>query len=140
VELTPLPLSRVAHAFLGVAAMPFGVGLWVDGFTPEPAARGLAVAVLGIGALVAVRSLRLGVECRDGVVRVRGLLRTRVVPRASIEEITDLPALRWRDTAGRRRWTPIVFLGDSPGSFIHFRRHNAAELDRLRRWTTRPRP
>jgi hypothetical protein len=140
VELTPLPLTKLAHASLGVAAMGFGVGLWVDGFTPELIARALAAALLGVGAVIAVRSLRIGLECRDGVVRVRGLLRTRVVPRATIEEITGLPALRWRDSEGRRRWTPIVFLSDSPGAFSHFRRHNAAELDRLRRWITRPRP
>ena len=138
--MTPAPLSKLAHALLGVAAMPFGVGLWVDGFAPEPVAKALAAVLVGVGALVAARSARLSVECRDGVVRVRGLLRARAVPTERIEEITGLPALRWRDSEGRRRWTPIVFLGDSPGAFGHFRRHNAAEVDRLRRWITRPRP
>jgi hypothetical protein len=140
VKLTPLPLTKLAHASLGVAAMPFGIGLWVDGFAPEPVARTLAAVLLGVGSVIAVRGLRIGVECRDGTVRVRGLLRTRVVPKASIEEVTSLPALRWRDSAGRRQWTPIVFLGDSPGAFSHSRRHNAAELNRLRKWITRPRP
>lgn len=138
--LTPLPLTKLAHASLGVAAVAIGVGLWGDGFAPEPVARALAALFSGIGAVVAVRSLRIGVECRDGSVRVRGLLRSRLVPRASIEGVTDFPALRWRDSAGRERWTPIAFLGDSPGAFSHYTRHNAAELDRLRRWITRPRP
>jgi len=135
-----LPLTKLAHAALGVAAMPFGVGLWVDGFAPELVARALGTALLGVGVVIAVRSARIGVECRDGIVRVRGLVRTRAVSRASIEAVTDLPALRWRDSKGRRRWTPIVFLGNSPGAFGHLNRHNAADVDRLRRWVTGPRP
>ena len=135
-----MPLARVAHASLGVAAMALGVGIWVDGFALEPAASVLAAVVVGIGAVVAVRSLRIGVECRDGTVRVRGLLRTRLVTKTSIEELTGFPALRWRDNAGRGRWTPIAFLGDNPGALSRYKRHNDAELDRLRRWIARPRP
>ena len=138
-ELSPLPLTKLAHAALGVAAMALGVGLWSDGFPPEPVARALAAVLLSLGGVVAIRSWRIGVECRDGGVRVRGLLSTRLVPRASIEKVTKFPALRWRDSVGRRRWTPIAFLGDSPGAFSRYKRHNAAELDRLRRWITRPR-
>ena len=111
-----MPLARVAHTALGVAVMAFGVGLWMDGFGPEPVARLLAAVVACVGAVIAVRSLRVGVECGDGAVRVRGLLRTRVVPGSSIEELTSFPALRWRDSAGRGRWTPIAFLSDSPGA------------------------
>ena len=101
---------------------------------PEPVATVLAAALVGLGALVAVRSMRIGIECRNGAVRVRGLLRSRTVPRASIEDITRFPALRWRDRDGRRRWTPIVFLMDSSRGLDSFRRHNARELTRLRRW------
>ncbi len=137
VELTPLLIARFAHAFLGVVAMTFGYALWVDGFAPQPLSSTLAAAVFGVGAVITVRSFRIGVACRNGRVRVRGLLLTRVVAAGSIEEVTDFPALRWRDGAGRRRWTPIVFLGDSPRALSCFRRHNAVEVDRLRRWVAR---
>jgi hypothetical protein len=140
VELTPLPLAKLAHASLGVAVSVLGVGLWVDGFAPEPAAKALAAIAVIVGALMVVRSVQIGVECRGGEVQVRGLVRRRLVPRASIEELTSFPALRWRDSAGRSRWTPIAFLSDSPAAFSHYKRHNAAELDRLRMWITRPRP
>ena len=112
--LTPLPLTKLAHASLGVAAVPIGVGLWVDGFAPEPVVRALAAVLVSIGAVVAVRSLRIGVECWDGGVRVRGVLRTRLVPRSSIEEVTSFPALWWRDSAGRRRWTQSCSWATAP--------------------------
>jgi hypothetical protein len=132
VTLSPLPIARWAHASLGVVLVAIGAGLWRDRFAPEPVAMALAAVLAGVG--VVVRSMRMGVDCRDGVVRVRGLVLTRVVPRASIEEVTNFPSLVWRDAKGRRRWTPVAFLFDSPRSLSHIRRHNASELDRLRGW------
>jgi hypothetical protein len=139
VKLTPLPIARLAHASLGVVAAAFGLGLWRDGFAPEPVATAIAAVLAGGGVVIVVRSVRMGVECRDGVVRVRGLLLTRVVPRASIDAVTDFPSLLWRDDKGRRRWTPVAFLYDSPRSLGQIRRHNASELERLRGWIRRPR-
>jgi hypothetical protein len=138
VQIGPLPLGRAAHAGLGVVTVLFGVGLWVDGFAPAPVARALGAALLALGAVVAGRGLRVGVECSDGVVRVRGLLRTRVVPRARIEAVTGFPALVWRDPRGRRRWTPMVFLSSSSRSLARYSRHNEAEIQRLRSWVRRP--
>ena len=76
----------------------------------------------------------MSVECSNGQVRVRGLFLTRVVPRAAVDEVTDFPALVWRDGRGRHRWTPIVFLMDSSRSPTRFRQENASSLVRLRRW------
>ena len=137
-ELKPLLAARASHAVLGAVAGICGLGVWQDdGLMPEPVATVLAAALVGLGALVVVRSMRMGVECRNGAVRVRGLLLSRTVPRASIEDITPFPALRWRDSDGRRRWTPLVFLMDSSRGSDSFRRHNAGELTRLRRWVRR---
>jgi hypothetical protein len=76
----------------------------------------------------------MNVECRNGQVRVRGLFLTRVVPRDDVDGVTDFPALVWRDGGGRRRWTPIVFLMDSPRAPTRFRQENAWNLVRLRWW------
>jgi hypothetical protein len=134
VELTPSRVSRLAHATLGVAAGALGLGVAVEGSLPGPIRAALAALLVGLGVVIVVRSRGLGVECRNGQVRVRGLLLTRVVPRADVDEVTDFPALVWRDGGGRRRWTPIVFLMDSPGALTRFRQENVSSLLRLRRW------
>ncbi len=46
---------------------------------------------------------------------MHGLLRARRVPRRAVLEVTDLPALRWRDEPGRTRWTPLTALGAGGG-------------------------
>jgi hypothetical protein len=137
VELSPLPAARVGHAFLGLTTAVAGVGVWLDRLGPKPLSPAVAVLLVGLGAVIAVRSLRMGVDCRNGVVEVRGLFFTRRVPRVRIDHVTGFPALRWRDDAGRCRWTPIVFLIDSPGTLSHVRRHNTEDLDRLRTWIGR---
>jgi hypothetical protein len=134
VQLTPSPASRLAHAGLGVAAGALGVGVAQDGFAPEAAATILAALLVCLGLVIVIRSALIGVDCRDGQVRVRGLLLTRVVPRASVYEVTGFPALLWRDSGGRRRWTPVVFLMDSPRALPRFRQENFSNLVRLRRW------
>jgi hypothetical protein len=139
VKVTPLPIARFAHASLGVVALVVGVGLWRDRSAPGLVAPALAVLLVGIGVVLVVRSVGMGVECRDGVVCVRGLFLTRTVPRVSIERVTTFPALMWRDDKGRRRWTPVMFLADSPRTWGYIRRYNASELDRLRGWIGRPR-
>jgi hypothetical protein len=135
VDVRPSPAAGLAHAVLGSVPAAFAIGVWGDdGLLPEVVAAPVAAALVGLGILVAVRAIRMRVECRNGSVRVRGLLRDRAVPRTSIEDVTDFPALRWRDGAGRLRWTPVTFLMDGPRAFESYRRHNAREIDRLRRW------
>jgi len=134
VELTPSRVARLAHATLGVAAGALGLAVAAEESLPGAVRAVLAALLVFLGVVIVVRSRRIGVECRDGRVRVRGLLMTRVVPRADVDEVTDFPALVWRDGGGRRRWTPIVFLMDNPGALSRFRQENAASLVRLRRW------
>ena len=108
-----------------------GYGVWVDhGPVPDSLAATAAAGLVALGVLIAVRSMRLGVRCGNGAVRVRGLVLTR----ASIEDVTSFPALRWRDRAGRPRWTPIMWMAGSPRALDRYRAHNARELGRLRKW------
>ena len=104
---------------------------------PPWLAATLAPALVVVGVLVAVRALRMGVTCRNGTARVRGLLLSRAVPRVAVAEITDFPALSWQDATGRRRWTPLSFFGATGGVLDSMRNHNSEQLDLLRLWVRR---
>ncbi len=136
-ELRPLLSARVAHTSLGLLPVGVGVRVWQDDAVPARLAAVLAPVLEVVGVLVVVRALRLGVTCRDGRAHVRGLLLTRAVPRAAVEEVTAFPALRWRDATGRHRWTPLVFLATPTGALRSVTDHNAAQLRLLRRWVRR---
>lgn len=49
----------------------------------------LGLAVVVLGGNVALRGLRMEVTCGSDGVTVRGLLVTRVVPRAALQEVND---------------------------------------------------
>ncbi len=137
-ELAPSPTAKVAHASLGAACAALGVGLWAeDGLLTAAIGLPLAAGLVCLGVGVALRCARLGVECRNGTVRVRGLLLTRTVPRGNIDGISSFPALRWRDGADRRRWTPMVFFMSNPGGLDRHRRHVEESVRQLRRWVGR---
>jgi hypothetical protein len=98
----------------------------------RPRALGLATLIVGdgpvraagvlalIGIVLASRVYRPAVETRSDSITVWGMVRTRVIPRASITEITNYPAIVWTDPAGRRRWSPVLASkprhGHSPAS------------------------
>jgi hypothetical protein len=94
-------VSRIANAVPGVAVLVVGSGLSLDG-PVAPSGPGVVVSVL-VGVLLAVRGYRLGVDCRDVVVVVHGLLCSRRIPRAALTAVTIFRALRWRDGRGRTR-------------------------------------
>jgi hypothetical protein len=71
-------------------------------------------------------------------VTVRGYLRTRVIPRDSITEITDFPAVRWTAPNGRKRWTPISALMTSSREPVRITEAKEDALAQLRQWVTRP--
>ncbi|AXG78159.1 hypothetical protein DVK44_11065 [Streptomyces paludis] len=99
-----------------------------------------AAAVVGMLAVspavpvLAVRGYRAAVLCGGDRVRVRGLLRTRTISRAAITAVTDLPAIRWTDLSGRRRWTPVMALMSGGGEAAAVARWKEESLGRLRRW------
>jgi hypothetical protein len=130
VKLRPLLVSRVASAVPGAGIVVAGVGTFSGG-TPALCAGGIVGSVL-VGVLLAVRGFRLGVDCRDDVVIVRGLVWNRRIPRRAVAAVTDFPALRWRDERGRIRWTPVIAFAELGGSIPVVARHNGVCVDRLR--------
>jgi hypothetical protein len=117
------PLPGVAATVLGFAALAPESGWWVAGSVLIP-----------VGALVAVRGYRLGVETHQASVQVRGMLRTRSIPRGAIQQITDCPAIAWTDTTGRARWTPVTAFITPGRTLTPIASHHADCVKQLRKW------
>ncbi|GAA3794344.1 hypothetical protein ACFS5L_37450 [Streptomyces phyllanthi] len=131
-ELSPSLWNRVANSGLGVVPGVVSVLYWAqagDGL------RRLAAGVAVVGcAVLAVRGCRLGASCAGGKLTVRGYLRTRVIPRASITEITDFPAVRWTTGTGCTRWTPITAFATAAGETAGSRGSKERSIASIRRW------
>jgi membrane-bound ClpP family serine protease len=95
----------------GAVLVAFGLAGLVVGEGAAKAAGVLAV----IGIILAVRGYQLAVETHNDSVTVCGMLRTRVIPRTAITQITDYPAIVWTDRAGKKRWTPVLAFLTPPG-------------------------
>jgi hypothetical protein len=108
---------------LGVAALLHGIGL----------ARAGGV-VIPFGIVLALRGYRMGAETRAGSLTIRGLLRTRAIPRDAITEISDFPAIVWTDLVGQRRWSPVLAFHTPQGALSGIAEHHAACVERLRKW------
>ncbi|MGW1531046.1 hypothetical protein [Streptomyces aureus] len=129
----PLPTrNRLANAALGVVPAVAGVACALDAGSWPPR-LGAAAAVTGF-AVLAVRGYRLGVTWDQRRLTVRGHLRTRVIHREQITEITDFPAVRWRTPEGRTRWTPLTDLVTASGEFAKTRHRKERSLKKLRGW------
>src|SRR4051812_40622458 len=134
-RLQPLPVARAGNATLGACVAVFGVLLVLDAAFAAARLAGVVVAVMG--AVRVVRGWRVAVLCEQGEVPVRGLLRTRSIPRTAVIELTGFPALRWRSPRPLPGWTPIVAFMRSPGVLAGIHQHNDEQLRRLERWLTR---
>lgn len=131
-ELSPPLGNRLANSGLG--AVP-AVGAVVYA---AQAASGLprllaCFAVIGF-AILSVRGYRLGVTCEHGRLSIRGYLRTRVIERERITQITDFPAVKWATPHGGKRWTPIMAFMTSPSEASATRLHKTHVTRKLRRW------
>lgn len=134
-QLSPTPLNRLANSCLGVVPAVAGIAYAAQAdHAVSRLAAGLAVIAF---AVLAVRGYRLGVTCEHARMTVRGYLRTRVIDREHISEVTDFPAVRWTDRTGRARWTPLVAFRTSPGEFPATRLRKERAVSRLRRWARR---
>ncbi|MEV8049104.1 hypothetical protein [Streptomyces bacillaris] len=134
-QLSPTPLNRLANSCLGVVPAVAGIAYAAQAdHAVSRLAAGLAVIAF---AVLAVRGYRLGVTCEHARMTVRGYLRTRVIDREHISEVTDFPAVRWTDRTGRARWTPLVALRTSPGEFPATRLRKEHAVSKLRRWARR---
>ena len=105
-----------ARFVLALAGFLVLCGVAAAGATPTAADRAAVFGAFAVLALVSARTAMLGVEVRDEGVRLRGYLRTRVVPWAAIAHFGKerLP--------GRLSAVPAVTLADG-------RRHPLYGLD-----------
>lgn len=87
-----------------------------------------------LGIALAWRGYRMGAETRGSSVTVWGLLRTRVIAREAISEVTDFPAIVWTDAVGRSHWSPVLAFQTPPRALSGIAEHHAACVKRLRQW------
>jgi hypothetical protein len=128
--LRPQPVNRVANAMPGAALAALGFATLLHG-----AGLGKAGGVgIPLGLLLALRGYRMGAETRSGSVIIWGMLRTRVIPRDAIAEITDFPAVVWTDLVGNRRWSPLLAFQTPSRALPGIAEHHAACAQRLRKW------
>ncbi|MFZ7086870.1 hypothetical protein [Curtobacterium sp. RRHDQ10] len=75
----------------------------------------IVIPALGIGAVLVRNALRLGVDCGDDGIVVRGLLWSRRIPWKAISAVSSdpagewfMPVVTWRTVRGSRRLTPLT--------------------------------
>lgn len=109
------------------------LGLWV---ATRPSLEPVGFPVLCFFALSAVwlvvRGYRMAVIVKSGSVTVRGFLWSRTIPRDAVLDLTVLPAIRWRDRRGRRRWSPLVMFVAPAYVVSAVGEHNRATIRSLR--------
>ncbi|QTE01204.1 hypothetical protein S1361_28000 [Streptomyces cyanogenus] len=128
-------LNRLANSGLGAVPAVGCIAYAVQADTAV-ARLGGGLALIGF-AVLAVRGYRLGVSCEHSRLVIRGYLRTRVIDRQRITEITDFPAVRWTAPNGRKRWTPLTAFMTSPGEIPATRLHKDRGIRKLRQWARR---
>ncbi|MFF7279552.1 hypothetical protein [Streptomyces griseorubiginosus] len=140
VEPAPSKWGRLANSGLGVVPAAGSLVYTAQASDVYPRLAGCTVLVVCV--VIAVRGYRLGVSCRDAELTVRGYLWTRTIPRGSITEITGFPAVRWTDSRGRGRWSPLWAFHTSSREPTRTTAAKAQSTEALRRWLRpgRPRP
>jgi hypothetical protein len=126
-------VNRLANAMPGAALIGFGLMTLLHG--DGPTRVGGILAVLGV--VLAYRGYRLAVETRSNSLTVWGMLRTRVIPRAAISEVTDYPAVVWTNAQGKVRWSPVLAFLTPQRALPGVAEHHAACVKRLRQWARR---
>ncbi|MFF4059383.1 hypothetical protein ACFYZ8_21940 [Streptomyces sp. NPDC001668] len=132
VELAPSRWGRLANSGLGV--VPAAGSLVCTAQAPGAYPRLAGCTVLLVCVVIAVRGYRLGVLCRDAELTVRGYLWTRTILRGSITEITGFPAVRWTDSRGRGRWSPLWVFHTSSREPARTTAAKERNTEALRRW------
>jgi hypothetical protein len=128
-------VNRLANSSLG--AVPAAAAVAYAAQASTGVSRLMACFTLIGFAILAVRGYRLGVTCEHDSLAIRGYLRTRVIERERISEITDFPAVRWTARKGGKRWTPVTAFVTSPSEASATRLHKAHVTGKLRRWAGR---
>ncbi|MFU8873832.1 PH domain-containing protein [Micromonospora sp. SL4-19] len=127
-ELRPLLATRIANTAPGaaVALLAWPLAEELAGYA---ALAGLVP--VAVGAALSVRGYRMSVSVGRERITVRGLLRSRTIPREDIESLTSYPALKWRSGSGRHVYTPLTAFWEAPGVLSAVQAHNDACLGRL---------
>ena len=112
-----------------IAALICAVLLWVPWEPGDEVMRAaVTLALLGLAA----RALRLGVQVTPSVVRYRGYLWTRSVPRAQMRDISSFPSLIWAGRSGRDRRTPMPCFMHSSRAGEAINRQHRRQIEVLR--------
>jgi hypothetical protein len=131
-ELSPSRWNRIANSSLGL--VPAAVSILYEAQATAVYPRLAVFLVLMVAAVITMRGYRLSVSCKNAELTVRGYLRTRTIPRSSITEITDFPAVRWTDPSGRRRWSPIWAFHVGPHETARITASKNRNIAALRHW------
>ncbi|MDX5565470.1 hypothetical protein PYK79_22255 [Streptomyces sp. ID05-04B] len=131
-ELSLSRLNRLANGSLGAIPAVGAVAYAVQASDDLP--RFAACLALIGSAVISVRGYRLGVTCQHTTMVIRGYLRTRVIAREHVTQITSFPAVRWTTRKGRTRWTPIMALVMTARESPATRLQKDHATRKLRRW------
>lgn len=132
--LRPHPAYRRVNAGVQLVLVAIGIVVAIGGL--RGAGRPVAIAaVLGAGAWLLVRGLRRGVVVTGEQVIVRGMLRSRTIPRGAVVAVTGhpprVPAIAWVDGTDRRRVTPLVMFADPQVLLVAVKQHNRNMINNL---------
>ncbi|WP_123955439.1 hypothetical protein [Frondihabitans sp. 762G35] len=105
------------------------------GTTITPGWPWFVIGVLAIvfGIVTAIRIPRARVTLRQDQMVVYGQLWSRTIPRQSITSITPWPFVKWTDSRGRKRSTPVSVL-NARGALPKFAEHAHEGRDVLHKW------
>lgn len=125
------PRSRLVHLLIAVAAA-FGTA-WVV-MQPDGPPTAATVVVGMFLVYIGVRGTLMAVVCEPAHIRVRGLVYSRSIPIDAITSISHYPAVRWKGSTGKWRWTPISALMPGPTRRSEHYAHSMDSVEEIRSW------
>jgi hypothetical protein len=140
VELKPLLITRISNALVWpILAVVVMIAL-IGNDAHLAVVVTAAVFCFAAAAYLGLLGWRVGVVCEEAAIEVHGLFRNRRIPRAEIIAITTFPAVRWKTSTGRSRWTPILAFANPVRLVPFVERHNEAAVAILQDWQTDAKP
>lgn len=136
----PLVGTRVACAV--AVALPATLAWGGTAQHADPMVRTLAVPAVVLGVLLAVRAFRMAVIVEARTVTVRGMVRSRTLPRAGVDALHDdfmplvlgpIPTVFWRQADNTERRTRLWMFGEPQYQFADVTGHNRRTISRLRK-------
>ena len=93
-----------------------------------------AALIIAVNVALTTRWIRAGVIIHDDSITYRGYLWSRTISRHRIIEVTSAKALRWIDSRGTTRRTPLVAFWNIPRNTTGMDIHNDDVVLSIRRW------